>query len=295
MVMLQKETSIQMNRKQLLIKKALVARIPFADKLRQIKREVFGYPPNTDHIELTLHNYERIKSFLESSEGSLNGKVILEIGSGWFPTIPILLARDGAKKVFMSDLNVHMDDITFQATASYLKNRYPNDDFIKNIESFSSLPIEYLAPFNSAALTDKSLDLIMSHAVLEHIPKSDIYNLFSSLRPKISDNGLMIHMVDHSDHFEHYDKSISRINFLTWNEEKHALINYLIKDGENRMRHHEYHQVFQDAGFEVVKEEADLHKETLEKVETLDLVYPYKKMRPEQLSILTSTYVLKPA
>lgn len=283
-----------MNYKQLLVKKSLVGRVPFADKLRQIKRKILGYPPNADHLELTLHNYERIKYFLERSDGELSGKIVLEIGSGWFPTIPILLVRDGAKKVFMSDLNVHMDDITFQATASYLKNRYPNNDFIRNIMGFSSLPIEYLAPFNSAALTDKSLDIVMSHAVLEHIPKSDIYNLFSSLRPKISDNGIMIHMVDHSDHFEHYDKSISRINFLTWNEEKHALINYLIKDGENRMRHHEYHQVFQDAGFKVVNEEADLHKQTLENVKFLDLVYPYSKMSPEQLAILTSIYVLKP-
>lgn len=284
-----------MNWKLLLVKKALVGRIPFADKLRQIRRKIFGYPQNADHLELTLHNYERIKSSLERSEGSLDGSTILEIGTGWFPTIPILLARDGAKRVFMSDLNVHMDDITFRATVAYLKKRFPNDEFIQNIKEFSSLPIEYLAPFNSSVLADKSLDVVMSHAVLEHIPKSDIYNLFLSLRPKLSDRGIMVHMVDHSDHFEHYDKSISRINFLTWNEEKHVLINYLIKDGENRMRHHEYHQVFIDSGFEVFNEETDLHEKTMEIIKTLDLVYPYSKMLSEQLAVLTSIYVLKPA
>ena len=281
--------------KKMLVKKALVGRIPFDDKLRQIKRKIFGYPPNAGFIEQTIRNYERIKSSLERSEGSLNGSTILEIGSGWFPTIPILLARDGAKKIFMSDLNVHMDDITFRATLAYLKESFPNDEFIKNIKDFSSLPIEYLTPFNSSVLADKSLDLVMSHQVLEHIPKSDIYNLFSSLRPKVSDRGIMVHMVDHCDHFWHYDKSISRINFLTWNEEKHALINYLIKDGENRMRHHEYYQVFIDSGFEVFNEEINLHKETLEKIKMLDLVYPYSKMLPEQLAVLSSIYVLKPA
>ena len=71
------------------------------------------------------------------------------------------------------------------------------------------------------------------------------------MRPKIADGGRMVHLVDHSDHFEHQDKSISRVNFLTWTEEQHALVNYLVGDGENRMRHHEYPPLFEDAGFEL--------------------------------------------
>jgi len=284
-----------MNWKFLLVKKALLARIPFADQLRLIKRKIFGYPPREGNIELTIQNYERIKYLIEKSKGSLDGLTILEIGSGWFPIIPILLVRDGAKKVFMSDLNVHMDDITFRETSEYLKKRYPNDEFIKNIENFKSLPIEYLAPFNESIFPDKSLDVIMSRAVLEHISKSNIYNLFSSLYSKVSDEGIMIHLIDHSDHFEHYDKSISRIDFLTRSDEYHVFINFLIKDGENRMIHKEYHQVFIDSGFEVISEETDFNQEVFEQINNLALIYPYSKMPPEQLSILTSIYVLKPA
>jgi hypothetical protein len=284
-----------MNWKKLLVKKAIVGRVPFADKLREIRRRVFGYPPDIKKVELTIKRYERIKAGLDKLGSPIEGATILEIGSGWFPIIPILLARDGAKKVFMSDLNIHMDDITFRETAAYLKHYFPNDDYIQKITNFSSLPIEYLAPFNVADLNDNSIDIITSNTVLEHILRSDIYNLFSSLRSKVSDYGSMVHLVDHSDHFEHFDKSISRIQFLTWNEEKHALINYLIKDGENRMRHQEYHQVFKDSGFDVINEEVDLHDETLERVKTLSLVYPYSKMLPEQLAVLTSIYLLKSA
>ena len=280
--------------KQLLLKKAIVGRIPFNNKLREIKRKVFGYPPDAKNLELTIKSYERIKAASESLGTKIEGSTILEIGSGWFPTIPILLARDGAKKVLMSDLNIHMDEITFNATLDYLKNRFENDNYIQNIINFNSLPIEYLAPFDTSQLLENSIDIITSNTVLEHIPRADIYNLFSSLRQKISDNGVMVHLVDHSDHFEHHDKSISRINFLTWNEEKHALINYLIKDGENRMRHHEYYQVFADSGFQLVNEETDVDEKTLESVNSLDLVYPYSKMTPEQVSIVTSIYSLKP-
>ena len=279
--------------KKLLVKKAIVGRIPFADTLRIFKRKIFGYPPNANNMELTIKNYERIKSEIEKLKMPIKNSTILEIGSGWFPTIPILFARDGAKKIIMSDLNIHMDEITFRETVAYLKKSFPDDDYIQSLTGFASLPIDYLVPFNASNLKDKSLDVIVSNTVLEHIPKSDIYNLFASLRPKIADDGKMVHLVDHSDHFEHYDKSISRINFLTWSLERHALINYLIKDGENRMRHHEYHQLFMDSGYDVVNERIDLDEKTLEIVETLDLVYPYSKMRPEQLSVLTSIYSLK--
>ncbi len=282
-----------MHWRHLLVKKAIVERLPFANTLRKIKRNLFGYPPDVDNIELTINNYERIKSAIEKLGVSIEGSSILEIGSGWFPTIAILLVRDGAKNITTSDLNVHMDDITFRELASHLKERFPDDNFIQDLTDFASLPIEYLAPFCASDLSDKSLDIIISNMVLEHIPKTDMYNLFSSLRPKSSDNGIMVHLVDHSDHFEHYDKSLSRINFLTWNEEKHALINYLIRDGENRMRHNEYHRLFMDAGYEIVDEENDLSKKALETLGGLELAYPYSRMSPEQLCILTSIYSIK--
>lgn len=281
--------------KQLLVKKLIIARIPFSDKLREFKRKLFGYPPNSSNLELTIDNYERIKSEIEKLGRTIQDSTILEIGSGWFPIIPILLVRDGAKKVIMSDLNVHMDEITFRETTIYLKNRFPNDDYIQNLTNFSALPIDYLAPFHISSLGRRSLDIIMSRTVLEHISKNDMYTLFSSLRSKISDTGLMVHLVDHSDHFEHQDKSITRINFLTWSEEKHALINYLTKDGENRMRHHEYQQVFVDSGYELINEESDLDPKTLESIASLELTYPYSKMQPEQLAIVTSIYSVKPA
>ena len=283
-----------MNWKALIVKKAVIGRLPLADQLRTFKRKTVGYPPNPDHLELTIRCYGRIKKAIESLGHSINGSVVLEIGSGWFPVIPILLARDGARQIVMSDLNVHMDDITFRETASFLKKRFPDDEYIQNIKEFQSMPITYCAPFDAARIGDNSLDIIISNTVLEHIPRSDIYNLFSTLRPKISPAGSMVHLVDHSDHFEHYDKSLSKINFLTWTEEKHAVINYLIRDGENRMRHHEYHQVFADSGYEVIEEETDIDEKTLQTVDTLQLVYPYSRMQPEQLAAITSIYSCRP-
>ncbi len=49
--------------------------------------------------------------------------------------------------------------------------------------------------------------------------------------------------------------------------------------------------------FDVAKllEEKGFDEEVFEQINNLALIYPYSKMPPEQLSILTSIYVLKPA
>lgn len=283
-----------MHWKQLLLKKSIVGRIPFSGKLRELKRKLFGYTPDTSNLDLTIEGYELMKSALKREGESISDKVILEIGSGWFPIIPLLLLRDGAKKVIMSDQNVHMDEITFKETAGYLKRSFKTDRFIQSLSDFSSLPIEYLAPFDAEDISDKSLDLVVSRTVLEHIPKSDLYNLFFTLRPKVKDTGMMTHLIDYTDHFEHVDKSLSKINFLTWSEEKHALINFLIKDGENHLRHHEYQQIFLDSGYVVLNEELFVNDDVLEDIPKLDLVYPYSQMKPEQLAVTSSIYTAKP-
>ncbi|MDL2123528.1 MAG: hypothetical protein LWX51_10690 [Deltaproteobacteria bacterium] len=71
--------------KKLLVKKAIVGRLPFADNLREFKRKIFGYPPNADNMELTIKNYEHIKSEIEKLGTPIKDSTILEIGSGWFP------------------------------------------------------------------------------------------------------------------------------------------------------------------------------------------------------------------
>jgi Methyltransferase domain len=133
--------------------------------------------------------------------------------------------------------------------------------------------------------------------VLEHIPPDDLVELFSILRPKLKPDGLMLHVVDNSDHMEHRDKSISRLNFLTWPSGRHQLINRWMQGGENRLRHHEYKELFKRAGFKLVHEHSDVHAATEQAVENLRprLQPQYAAMSSQQLATLTSFFVLAPA
>lgn len=194
----------------------------------------------------------------------------------------------------MTDLNPHMDKVTFASTLRFLRKALPEDSRLGMVSSQESLPISYLAPFDPTAIPDGSIDYVISRTVLEHISPSDIAKLFEALRPKMSSNGLMVHIIDHSDHLEHADKSISKINFLTWSKRKHKIVNFLTKEGENRLRHHEYLSIFAKAGYEILSSTSEVHQPTKIAVASLPLRDEYSSMTPDQLATLTSLYVLAP-
>ena len=102
------------------VKQALMSRIPFGQPLRRLKRRYFGYEPDPGNLERTLANFGQMKETLGSLGRSFEGATVLEIGTGWFPSIPIMLALGGAKRVLMTDLTQHMDEVTFSATLKYL-------------------------------------------------------------------------------------------------------------------------------------------------------------------------------
>ncbi len=275
-------------------RQAVLARLPFGRGLRRLKRRMVGYRPDPGNLRDTLQNWSQMRAALSHAGGSIEGATVLEIGTGWFPTIPVLQCLQGAKHVYMSDLNVHLDDVSFAATLAFLRGVFPEDERLRAIRSRSDLPLTYLAPFDVNVLADGSIDLVTSRTVLEHIPPDVLVQLLKALRPKLSPRGRMVHLVDHSDHLEHSDKSISKINFLTWPERKHAWVNRLTREGENRLRHHEYPALFAEAGYRVTLEQDKVHEPTRRLAKSLPLQPHYAAMTAEQLATMASLYVLEP-
>lgn len=274
------------------LRRAVSARVPFGFALRRLKRLQFGYEPDPANLRGTLSNFEQMVAAIKAVGRSFEGATVLEISSGWFPTIPVMLAMSGAKRILMSDLIPHMDEVTFAATLRFLQNTFPTNSRLNGITRLSDLPITYMAPFRANEVADGTINFVISRVVLEHIPQNDLVHLLTVLRLKLAPDGLMVHVIDNSDHLEHSDKSISKINFLTWTKGKHALINSLMKGGENRLRHQEYPRLFESAGFQVISAVMQIHEPTREIVGTLPLAAPYSSMSADNLAALGSIYVL---
>jgi hypothetical protein len=260
--------------------------VPFSDSLRWLKRRLFGYAPDLSNLWSAYLGAERIMDLSKRHGLSLAGATILEIGSGWFPVIPMVLAAEGAGRVYMTDVKAHQDDSTFEATRRYLSEKWAD-------RQPSLRELRYLAPFDPAAIPDASVDLVFSRAVLEHIREGDIAALLAQIRPKMKPGGLHVHLIDNSDHFEHRDKSISRVEFLTRTAWLHNLIWRAVGDGENRLRHSEYRRVFEAAGYDIVADEPTVCERTRAAVPQLRLQAPWRSMSPDEIAAIESIYVLR--
>jgi hypothetical protein len=70
------------------------------------------------------------------------------------------------------------------------------------------------------------------------------------------------------------------------------LIWRLAKGGENRLRHHEYADLFRRAGYQILDSDGIIDEKTMLELHRLDLSPPYREMTPEQVAAISSWYVL---
>jgi hypothetical protein len=283
------------------VTRAIKARMPLADMAQQAKRAIAGYRPDESNIRSTLNSLRKLKGLMDRHGVELKGAVVLEIGSGWFPVIPIILKLGGAKTVYLSDIVRRIDTNTFETARRIVAQNFLalGVDFGWQADAFQHLSLvrledfSYVTPFRPEIFENASLDLILSRTVLEHVPVTELRVLLSKLRSKMKSNGHAAHNIDNSDHYEHGDKTISRVNFLTWTERRHRFIYWLAgNNGENRLRHHEYAALFRETGYCILDELANIDPETLKLLPKLSLQEPYRSMRPEQVAALGSNFLL---
>ena len=77
-------------------------------------------------------------------------------------------------------------------------------------------------------------------------------------------DGIAIHFIDLSDHFQHQDRSITSINFLRYSEAEWNRIAGNQFAYCNRLRASDYFALFKDAGFDVCRFETKEDEEALE-------------------------------
>ena len=81
-----------------------------------------------------------------------------------------------------------------------------------------ALCIWRLAIAATSDLPDASLDVVTSRAVLEHVPPDVIQDIFNESFRLLNANGLACHIIDNSDHWQHGDLRLSRVNFLRFSD-----------------------------------------------------------------------------
>lgn len=289
------------------IRSGILARVPFQNHLRRIHRRVAGYTPDPSNIGSTLDDLERLWAMARREGPPVRG-VVLEIGAGWFPISGIIASLMGASRVILTDVTPHMDQSTFETARGIVLDRMEDVarrfglDPAKAAQTLAGaatpghLGIEYRAPVRWASIPDGSVDIILSRACLEHIPPEDLMELMVTARSRLSRKGLMAHAIDHSDHHSHGHPEISPLHFLTRRAATHQRMWDWARDGENRLRHHQYAGLFRDAGWQVLAEHAFTTERAAKdaRVDAWAFGPPFQTFTPEQNAVVTSWFVLAP-
>lgn len=291
------------------VKNSLFALLPFPGFVRSVKRRIWPYPASID--EWTLEQGIRQIEMLKTVGFDIRGKVVLELGTGWQPVIPLLFHLAGAKNIILLDserlLDVRLFAETRRNLVAYkellatrlgidagqvertLNAACPN----RLAESLSQFGMTYLAPCDAGAtgLPDESVDIVVSRAVLEHIPPQIIEGLFREFHRILKADGRMCHIIDNSDHWEHSDKSISKVNFLKFGDSLWSRFAINPLDYMNRLRHFEYIDMLSQTGFKLDLDLSEADKDVIEILKTLPLCDRYRSTSHAALAVLTSYIV----
>jgi SAM-dependent methyltransferase len=187
---------------------------------------------------------------------ALEGKVCLELGPGDSLASAILARALGARGIYLVDVGnfAETDVSVYHAIIEDLREKgYPVADLV----GIADIP-DLLARANATYLTDgvsslasipdKSVDVIWSQAVLEHVRRHQVPEVLRHMRRIITPSGVMSHRIDYKDHL---GGSLNNLRFpeKLWESE------FMARSGfyTNRIRNAKFMRLFEEAGFELTE------------------------------------------
>ena len=231
----------------------------------------------------------KLASWLLENGFKIEGREFLEVGTGHLPILPIGFFLAGAHSVITMDLHRRLDFGLLRESLQYFSEHRSEiqpiyeqlgansdlDNRFKTIDQLWQSPSSFLEAANilysaPADATDTrlpaaSVDYHFSYTVLEHIPEESLRTLFSEATRILADGGVVVHSVDTSDHFQHTDPTITKINFLQFSDEEWDKIAGNEFCYHNRLRLSDYLTLFEEF-FQVVSLETNIDEESVRAV-----------------------------
>lgn len=289
-------------------------------RIKALMQTVFGLFPNSEEVNYFAQRH--ITRSLPPSKSTYSRKlnrakehdaifrrhhpckdpVLYEIGCGWDLTLALSLSAFGYKDIRALDVSNHVRPELINAILAnhreggVLPADCPDIDPSRTQEELlERFGITLMAPCDSAdtGLADKSVDLIYSQEVFEHIAPQLLPGIMKECRRVLRDDGVISFYINYADHYFGTDKNVTRYNFLRYSEKAWKKYNpdlhYV-----NRLRHVDFVRLFEESGFEII-EEATFRPDGWEKMIEgfpFDEAFAGKYTR-EELSVTSGRFVMK--
>ena len=245
---------------------------------------------------------------------SLDNATVVEVGTGWEAICPIILYLMGVGMCHTYD---HVKHVRYELVKKLLASL---ESMLADISTLSSVPLDvlerrfsslknasslddiflganiiYHAPGDASktGLRDESVDLVYSHAVLEHVPENVIVEITQESKRILKKNGLAYHLIGLHDHYAGFDGKVSRINFLKYPEWAWS---FFVKNNisfHNRLREKQFLAAFTNCGADIVWLENKTDPADLARLRTMKVDVAFQGMSHEELAVYRTELLLR--
>ncbi len=263
------------------------------------------------------HCHRHLEAFLETRPAINGDWRVLELGTGWLPTVPVGLYLCGAAEIWTFDIapllrsaqvKLMLDRFAESERSGELQKRLPRlrPERLAKLREFSASwdshsPAALLEKMNiyfrvrdaqQTGLESGSIDLFVSTAVLEYIPRAVLKSILQEFKRLGSAGAVQSHYINLRDHYSYFDLSITPFNYLKYTQRRWNYLNSPLA-WQNRLRISDYRALFAETGHQIIREHNT--KGNLEDLRKLSLAPEFQHYSLEDLLVLFSWIATGPS
>ncbi len=301
-----------------LIQKAL-CHVPAGEQLHyRLQRRGGGLADISRECSSKIDDWRLMVGHMRTVEQPFTGAVHFEVGSGWYPALPMCSYLCGVEKVYTYDVRRHqrpelvaaavpvigdrLDDIAELADVSRREVNRRYDHLAaavrdgRDVLAATEGAVHYVAPADArhTGLPDNSVDWSFSNTVLQHVPDPAVPELMRESMRVLRPGKFMYHSVNCGDNYAYNDPSITQLNYLQFSAAEWNLLwqnDFLY---QNRLRAVDFITMAEAEGFDVVLEHSEVSERNMDWLRDIS-VHPEfaNRYTPEELCITTMDMVAK--
>ena len=283
----------------------IIGEIPDGEQLLDWYRQRFGAlkRANLDGRDKALREMMRL---LGRARKTVDGKDLIEIGTGWHPLLPVLFHGLGARTILMTDTVRHVRGEFIEHVLDYCLGHSRqlaeiggcDEDALKVrwsalrpgrrawVDVWRDRGIAYRAPvdFSESGLPAESADMIFSNDCLEYIPVPALEAIVKESCRVLRPGGVIAHDIFVYDDLSIHDRQIPPWNFLCYSEEEWERIGNTRFHYQNRCRPSFYAGLVASAGLQIIHEERVLYETREEDLDRLILHPDFRALPIDEIA-----------